>query len=115
MPESPTARGPLPEEAQEILRAFAADVYGLLLRDSTPAGLLIRNHIGRQLDLAGSERYARWFEQVGGPLGFDQATTLAAVAGADVTKVAPFSEVARANFGTTQDRVGALAAAGELR
>jgi hypothetical protein len=115
MPESLMARGTLPEEAQVILRAFAADVYALLQQDSTAAGLLIRNHIGRQLDLVGSERYALWFAQVGQPLGFDQATALAAVAGSDVTKVGPFSEVARSNFGTTQDRVSALAAAGDLR
>src|SRR5215210_7116487 len=103
------------EARRRVLHEFTADVRRRLEGDSSPAGQLLANHIGRQLDLGGSERYTRWFRDVGERSGFDQGITLAAIAGSDVTKMAPFSEEARAQFGTTAEHVDALVARGDLR
>jgi len=103
------------EARRRVLHEFTVDVRRRLEGDTSPAGQLVSNHIGRQLDLAGSERYTRWFRDEGERSGFDQSTTLAAVAGSDVTKAAPFSEAARAQFGTTAEHVATLVAQDDLR
>jgi hypothetical protein len=100
---------------QRLLREFAEDVRRRLEQDTSPVGQLTCAHIGRQLDLVASERYADWFGTVGKPLGFDQDVVLAAIAGSDVTRMSLFSETARRNFGTTEERVAALAARNDLR
>jgi hypothetical protein len=116
-PESSPPPSPSPgEEARRaVLCEFADDVRRRLEADTTPAGQLLSSHTGRQLDLVGSERYTHWFREVGRRHGFDQETTLAAIAGSDVTKVSIFSETARSHFGTTAGRVAALAAQDDLR
>jgi hypothetical protein len=103
------------ETRRNLFRAFAQDVRRLLEKDTSPSGQMLFHHIRRQLDLVSSERYTRWFREVGARYGFDQETVLAAVAGSDVTKMALFSEAARAHFGTTGEHVQALAGHGDLR
>jgi hypothetical protein len=108
------AKDSLAEARQRLFRQFADDVRRLLGEDTTAVGQLTYTHISRQLDLAASDRYTRWFQEVGESFGFDQGVTLAAVAGSDVTRMSMFSETSRANFGTTEERVRALAARGGL-
>lgn len=76
---------------------------------------MIYDHISRQLDLAASASYSRWFRESGDRGGFDQDVTLAGIAGSDVTKMCLASATARAQFGSTEERVRALAARGDLR
>jgi hypothetical protein len=97
------------EALRRLFRQFADDARRLLGEDTTPIGQLTYTHISRQLDLAASERYTRWFQGVGQSFGFDQEVTLAAIAGSDVTRMSMFSDTSRANFGTTEERVRMLA------
>jgi hypothetical protein len=83
--------------------------------DPSLPGRFLAGHIRRQRDLILSERYDRWFREIGEAAGFDQATILAAIVGSDVTKAGLFSPHARAHFGTTEEHVAALAAQNELR
>ncbi len=104
----------LAQARQRLFRQFADDVRQLLGADTTMVGQLTYTHISRQLDLAASDPYTRWFQNVGKSFGFDQGVTLAAVAGSDVTRMSMFSETSRANFGTTEERVRMLAGTGGL-
>jgi hypothetical protein len=103
------------ETRRQVLRDFTADVRRWLAEDSSPVGQFIFAHISRQLDVVGSAPYTCWFEEVGRRWGFDPDVTLAAIAGSDVARATPFSATARAHFGSTQERVQALAAQGDLR
>lgn len=103
------------DSSRKVLREFVDDVLQLLQLDETQPGRFLVNHIRRQTELASSPRYHEWFRLHGEKLGFVEELTLAAVAGSDVTKISMISPTARRHFGTTAERVAALAAAGDLR
>jgi hypothetical protein len=100
---------------QRVLTTFIADTRQRLEDETSAFGKLIARHIGRQLDLARSDRYATWFHDIGEALGFDQLVTLAAIAGSDVTRTSQFSASASGHFGTTEHHVRDLAQQGDLR
>jgi hypothetical protein len=108
------AKDSVAEARRRLFRHFADDVRRLLGEDTTPVGQLTHTHISRQLDLAASDRYTRWFQDVEKSFGFDQDVTLAAIAGSDVTRISMFSDTSRTNFGTTEERVRLLTIQGGL-